>query len=141
MWVRKEKQLAVLLSAVSLLETVEERVFSSGAKKKIAARTPGDLKSLKLDTFHVLHDTIEASALSPPDFFASWGVFIVAWSENLIFREVEDRDLILRSRRGDVEAFNVLVSRWEKRVYNYLLRQLKGREDALDLTQETFLKA
>ena len=59
----------------------------------------------------------------------------------MIFREVEDRDLILRSRRGDVEAFNVLVSRWEKRVYNYLLRQLKGREDALDLTQETFLKA
>ena len=49
---------------------------------------------------------------------------------NLIFREIEDRDLILRSRRGDVEAFNVLVSRWEKRVYNYLLRQLKGREDA-----------
>ena len=59
----------------------------------------------------------------------------------MIFREVEDRDLILRSRRGDVEAFNVLVSRWERRVYNYLLRQLKGREDALDLTQETFLKA
>ena len=59
----------------------------------------------------------------------------------MIFREVEDRDLILRSRRGDVEAFNVLVSRWEKRVYNYLLRQLKGREDALDLTQETFFKA
>ena len=59
----------------------------------------------------------------------------------MIFREVEDRDLILRSQRGDVEAFNVLVSRWEKRVYNYLLQQLKGREDALDLTQESFLKA
>ncbi len=59
----------------------------------------------------------------------------------MIFREVEDRDLILRSRKGDVDAYNVLVSRWEKRVYNYLLRQLHNREDALDLTQDTFLKA
>jgi len=59
----------------------------------------------------------------------------------LIFREVEDRDLILRARRGDVDAYNILVSRWEKRVYNYLLRLVKDREDALDLTQETFLKA
>jgi RNA polymerase sigma-70 factor (ECF subfamily) len=59
----------------------------------------------------------------------------------LIFREVEDRDLVLAARKGDVEAYNQLVSRWEKRVYNYLLRVVKDREDALDLTQETFLKA
>jgi len=59
----------------------------------------------------------------------------------LIFREVEDRDLILSARRGDVDAFNALVSRWEKRVFNYLLRLLQDREDALDLSQETFLKA
>ena len=59
----------------------------------------------------------------------------------MIFREVEDRDLILRSRKGDVDAYNALVSRWEKRVYNYLLRQLHHRDDALDLTQDTFLKA
>jgi RNA polymerase sigma-70 factor (ECF subfamily) len=59
----------------------------------------------------------------------------------LIFREAEDRDLILRARQGDVEAYNVLVSRWEKRVYNYLLRSVRNREDALDLCQETFLKA
>ena len=59
----------------------------------------------------------------------------------MIFREVEDRDLILRARRGDVDAFNMLVSRWEKPIYNYLLRQVRQREDALDLSQETFLKA
>jgi len=33
----------------------------------------------------------------------------------VIFREVEDRDLIGRARRGDVESYNLLVSRWEKR--------------------------
>jgi RNA polymerase sigma-70 factor (ECF subfamily) len=59
----------------------------------------------------------------------------------LIFREVEDRDLVQRARRGDVEGYNLLVSRWEKRLYNYLLRLVGDREDAMDLTQEVFLKA
>ena len=59
----------------------------------------------------------------------------------MIFREVENRDLVLAARKGDVEAYNRLVSRWEKRVYNYLLRVVKDREDALDLSQDTFLKA
>jgi len=59
----------------------------------------------------------------------------------LIFREVEDRDLVGKACRGDVEAYNLLVSRWEKRVYNYLLRLVADREDALDLSQEVFLKA
>jgi RNA polymerase sigma-70 factor (ECF subfamily) len=59
----------------------------------------------------------------------------------LIFREIEDLDLIAKARRGDVEAYNLLVSRWEKRVFNYLLRLVSNREDALDVSQETFLKA
>jgi RNA polymerase sigma-70 factor (ECF subfamily) len=59
----------------------------------------------------------------------------------VIFREVEDRDLIARARKGDVEGYNLLVSRWEKRVFNYLLRLVRHREDALDVSQEVFLKA
>ena len=59
----------------------------------------------------------------------------------MIFRAVEDGDLIRQAARGNVEAFNLLVSRWEKRVYNYLLRLTANREDALDLTQDVFLKA
>jgi RNA polymerase sigma-70 factor (ECF subfamily) len=59
----------------------------------------------------------------------------------LIFREVEDRDLIAKARRGEVEPYNLLVSRWEKRVFNYLLRLVSNREDALDLSQDVFLKA
>jgi len=60
---------------------------------------------------------------------------------DLIFRAVEDADLIRQAARGSVEAYNLLVSRWEKRVYNYLLRITANREDALDLTQDVFLKA
>jgi RNA polymerase sigma-70 factor (ECF subfamily) len=59
----------------------------------------------------------------------------------LIFREVEDRDLIAKARRGDVEAYNLLVSRWERRVFNYLLRLVGQREDAMDVSQDVFLKA
>ncbi len=59
----------------------------------------------------------------------------------MIFREIEDRDLIAKARRGDVEAYNLLVSRWEKRVFNYLLRLVSNREDALDVSQDVFLKA
>jgi RNA polymerase sigma-70 factor, ECF subfamily len=59
----------------------------------------------------------------------------------LIFREVEDRDLIAKAKRGNVEAYNLLVSRWEKRVFNYLLRLVSNREDAMDVSQDVFLKA
>jgi len=59
----------------------------------------------------------------------------------LIFRAVEDADLIARVRRSDIEAFNHLVSRWEKRVFNYLLRLTGNPDDSLDLSQDVFLKA
>lgn len=59
----------------------------------------------------------------------------------MIFREVEDRDLVLRARRGDVESYNGLVSRWEKRIFNYLLRMTGSPDDAMDLSQDAFLKA
>jgi RNA polymerase sigma-70 factor (ECF subfamily) len=59
----------------------------------------------------------------------------------VIFREVEDRDLIAKAKRGDVEAYNLLVSRWERRVFNYLLRLVRNREDAMDVSQDVFLKA
>ncbi len=59
----------------------------------------------------------------------------------MIFREVEDRDLIAKARRGDVEAYNLLVSRWERRIFSYLFRLVSNREDAMDLSQDVFLKA
>ena len=59
----------------------------------------------------------------------------------MLFRIVEDKELVERARRGDVESYNVLVSRWEKKLYNYLYRLTGNREDALDLSQEAFFKA
>lgn len=59
----------------------------------------------------------------------------------MIFREVEDRDLVVRARQGSVDAYNALVSRWEKRIYNYLLRITGHPDDSFDLCQDAFLKA
>ena len=56
-------------------------------------------------------------------------------------RTEPDAQLVRRARKGDLEAFNSLVSHWEKRLYNYLLRLLRNREDALDVCQEAFFKA
>ena len=52
-----------------------------------------------------------------------------------------DRDLVARAARGDAGAFNLLVSRWEKKLFNYAFRLTGNREDALDVCQDTFLKA
>jgi RNA polymerase sigma-70 factor (ECF subfamily) len=48
---------------------------------------------------------------------------------------------IAASRNGDIRAFNSLVLKWEKRVYNITLRILRNRDEAEDATQEIFLLA
>ncbi len=59
-----------------------------------------------------------------------------------MFHSIEsDGRLVTQARKDDVDAFNHLISRWEKRLYNYLLRLVRNREDSLDLCQEAFLKA
>ena len=59
----------------------------------------------------------------------------------MLFRMAKDSELVDRAAHGEVDAYNVLVSRWEKKLYNYLLRTTGNREDAQDLAQEAFLKA
>jgi len=49
--------------------------------------------------------------------------------------------LIARSQRGEVNAFNSLVLRYQQTVYNVNLRILGDRDTAADVTQETFIAA
>lgn len=49
--------------------------------------------------------------------------------------------LIQRAQKGDQEAFAVLVTEHQRYVYNLALRVLKNEEEALDLAQETFIRA
>lgn len=52
-----------------------------------------------------------------------------------------DRDLILRTRRGDTEAYGELVTRYQTNVFNVCYRILHERGEAEDLAQESFLRA
>ncbi|MDX1763229.1 MAG: sigma-70 family RNA polymerase sigma factor [bacterium] len=56
-------------------------------------------------------------------------------------RQSEDREWVKQSKAGDKEAFSRLVRKYEKRVYFLAYGMLGSREDALDITQEAFLKA
>jgi RNA polymerase sigma-70 factor (ECF subfamily) len=51
-----------------------------------------------------------------------------------------DEDLLDRSRRGDAEAFAVLVRRYERELYGYLRRYLGDASLADDVFQNTFLQ-
>jgi len=52
-----------------------------------------------------------------------------------------EQHLIQRAQKGDHEAFAALVSEHQRYVYNLALRVLKNEEEALDLAQETFVRA
>jgi len=52
-----------------------------------------------------------------------------------------DRDLILRARRGDPEAFGELVRAHQAGVFNVCYRMMGERREAEDMAQEAFLRA
>ncbi|HET7758150.1 MAG TPA: sigma-70 family RNA polymerase sigma factor [Steroidobacteraceae bacterium] len=53
----------------------------------------------------------------------------------------DDRRLVRRCRGGERAAFEQLVVRYQKPVFNAALRLLRDPEDASDVAQTTFLKA
>ncbi|MEW5723439.1 MAG: RNA polymerase sigma factor [Thermodesulfobacteriota bacterium] len=55
--------------------------------------------------------------------------------------EADEGRIVQAVLAGDPEAFGVLVVRHQKAIYNLMYRLCGSREDAADLTQETFLKA
>jgi RNA polymerase sigma-70 factor (ECF subfamily) len=54
---------------------------------------------------------------------------------------VEDRELVARYLDGDSAAFDELMTRHQRAVFGVCLRFVKNQDDALDLTQEVFIKA
>ena len=54
---------------------------------------------------------------------------------------MNERDLVLRAKRGDQDAFEQLVLDNQNRIYSLALRLMGDREEAADLAQEAFLKA
>src|SRR6266487_2289459 len=54
----------------------------------------------------------------------------------------EDESLLINlSQKGDVNAFNQLVLKYQQTTYNVVLRMLGDRDTAADATQDTFIAA
>jgi RNA polymerase sigma-70 factor (ECF subfamily) len=53
----------------------------------------------------------------------------------------EEASLLARARDGDTVAFDSLITRHRERIYVHTFQIVRNEEDALDLTQETFIRA
>lgn len=54
---------------------------------------------------------------------------------------MEETELIERLKRGDEEAMRELMKIYKNRIFNFIIRIVKDREKALDITQEVFIRA
>ncbi len=58
--------------------------------------------------------------------------FMKRWDEQAIVGEI---------LAGDVNAYAILVKRYQTPIFNLMMRMTRSQEDACDLTQDTFLRA
>ncbi|WP_066568435.1 RNA polymerase sigma factor RpoE [Snodgrassella sp. CFCC 13594] len=52
-----------------------------------------------------------------------------------------DQALVEKAQQGDVTAFELLVSKYQRRLTRLLSRLIKDEHEVLDIAQETFIKA
>jgi RNA polymerase sigma-70 factor (ECF subfamily) len=52
-----------------------------------------------------------------------------------------DKEIIERVKNGDKKAYDLLVLKYQQRVINLISRFVKNHADALDVSQDTFIKA
>lgn len=55
-------------------------------------------------------------------------------------QQLSDEDLMEHFQAGYEQAFNILVSRFQDRLHNFLYRYTHNHKDCEDLVQETFLR-
>lgn len=54
---------------------------------------------------------------------------------------MDEQECITRAQQGEGKAFSELVARYQDPVFRFLLRLTRSRDDAMDLTQDTFMRA
>ena len=55
--------------------------------------------------------------------------------------ESTDKELVKRVQKGEKGAFDLLVLKYEHKIVNLVMRYVRDPEQALDITQEAFIKA
>lgn len=58
-----------------------------------------------------------------------------------MFEEASDAAIVERCRGGDLDAFGVLIDRYQKPIFNAVIHKVWNREDAREICQQSFLKA
>ena len=61
--------------------------------------------------------------------------------KGLMADNATDKEIIERVKSGEKEAYDLLVLKYQQRVINLISRFVKNHSDALDVSQETFIKA
>ena len=61
--------------------------------------------------------------------------------KGLMADNITDKEIIERVKNGDKKAYDLLVLKYQQRVINLISRFVKNYADALDVSQETFIKA
>jgi RNA polymerase sigma-70 factor, ECF subfamily len=54
--------------------------------------------------------------------------------------QLDDKELIARYRRGDVEALDVLVQRYRRQLFSYILNMIGNSGDADEIFQDAWMK-
>lgn len=76
--------------------------------------------------------------------FRPAGMNIAAWPasihEDELMRALDDQKLVVQSQAGDERAFRELVRRYQQKVYGVALGMLHSPDDAMDVTQEAFIR-
>jgi len=60
---------------------------------------------------------------------------------NRMSNESTDKELVKRVQKGDKGAFDLLVLKYEQKIVNLVMRYVRDPEQALDISQEAFIKA
>lgn len=55
--------------------------------------------------------------------------------------QISDQQLVERVQRGDKNAFNLLVQKYQSKVVNLISRYVRNQADVADVAQEAFIKA
>jgi RNA polymerase sigma-70 factor, ECF subfamily len=55
--------------------------------------------------------------------------------------EQNDEDLVRQCRAGEIRAFDLLVERHQRAIFNLALRMVRDSDDAADVSQSVFVKA
>lgn len=69
-----------------------------------------------------------------------WKERLSLFHKHMDNKSLDDETLVRRCQHGDSEAMSCLIIKYQDRVYNTILKICSNRDDAAELTQDTFVK-